>query len=44
MGRVPSGFFVLLIGFSELRGVMGAAALAWLRFCYLPRCWPPVGT
>jgi hypothetical protein len=27
-----SGFFVLLIGLSELRGAMGAAALAWLRF------------
>ena len=27
-----AGVFVLLIGLSELRGAMGAAALAWLRF------------
>jgi hypothetical protein len=27
-----SGVFVLLIGVSELRGAMGAAALAWTRF------------
>jgi hypothetical protein len=37
-----AGVFVLLIGLSELRGAMGAATLAWLRFL-LPAALLSVG-